>query len=63
GRVSAIVQQFFDVDVSESQRSSNGSVDEAENGETSFVEGEHDVFGPIPLFNALLSHTRVLDDR
>ena len=46
GRVSAFVGHFFDVNVTESQRSSNGIQDAVKNLKTGFVEEKHSVSGP-----------------
>jgi hypothetical protein len=46
GRISAFAGHFFDVNVTESQRWSNGFRDSVQNLKASFVEENHGIFGP-----------------
>ncbi len=46
GRVSAFAEHFFDVNMTESQRWSNGFHDFGGNFQTSFVEGNHGILRP-----------------
>ena len=46
GQVSAFVERFFDINMTESQHSLNDPHDGVQNPKTSFAEENHDILDP-----------------